>query len=153
MSRRLYKRCLFWLLPLLVAQAVVPVGFMVAGGETGLQIEFCPVQSAQLVAVLGQQTQPKILASADHAGHHEHGAHHAIGAGDAGAGGSPPQHAQSNACPSALVATAIASSPAATIIAIELIQVEVHRAPEQRPPVEALRSAANRVRGPPHLLS
>jgi hypothetical protein len=145
MCRRLYKRCLIWLLPLLVAQSLVPVGFMVAGGGSGLQIEFCPVQSAQVLAALEQQNQP----ITHHAHHHEHAADQANGASEGGSS----DHARSHACPYALVATAIASSPVASIASIELIQVEVRNAPEHRPPVEPVRSAANRVRGPPPVFS
>jgi hypothetical protein len=145
MSRRLYKRCLVWLLPLLVAQALVPVGFMVGGGKTGLHIAFCPVQSAQVIAVLGQPDHP-IAHHTPH--HHEHIAHHATHASDVEVGDSS-HYARSNACPFALAATAIASTPAAPLPAVELIQVEVRHALEHRPPIEAVHSAAHRVRGPP----
>ena len=52
MYRRLFHRCALWLLPLLVARAFVPVGFMLSASEHGLRLEFCPAQSAALVHAL-----------------------------------------------------------------------------------------------------
>src|SRR5262245_42733576 len=52
MHRRLFHRCALWLLPLLVARAFVPVGFMLSASEHGLRLEFCPAQSSALVHAL-----------------------------------------------------------------------------------------------------
>ena len=43
-------------LPLLVVHSLVPVGFMAAVGERGLELAFCPVQSARVVEVLKEIT-------------------------------------------------------------------------------------------------
>ena len=44
MNRRLFRKWARWLLPLLVARAFVPVGFMLATQADGLQLAFCPDQ-------------------------------------------------------------------------------------------------------------
>jgi hypothetical protein len=62
MNRRLFRKWARWLLPLLVARAFMPVGFMLATSQAeGLQLAFCP---DQVVQVQG------------HAGHHEDGSEH-----------------------------------------------------------------------------
>jgi hypothetical protein len=44
MNRRLFGKWARWLLPLLVARAFLPVGFMLAADADGLQLAFCPDQ-------------------------------------------------------------------------------------------------------------
>ena len=44
MNRRLFRKWTRWLLPLLVARAFLPVGFMLATQADGLQLVFCPDQ-------------------------------------------------------------------------------------------------------------
>ena len=44
MNRRLFRKWARWLLPLLVARAFLPVGFMLATQADGLQLAFCPDQ-------------------------------------------------------------------------------------------------------------
>lgn len=47
MNRRLFRKWARWLLPLLVARALLPVGFMLAATQAdGLQLAFCPDQGA-----------------------------------------------------------------------------------------------------------
>jgi hypothetical protein len=57
MNRRLYRKWARWLLPLLVARAFLPVGFMLATQADGLQLAFCPDQAGHV----------------DHAGQHSGG--------------------------------------------------------------------------------
>jgi hypothetical protein len=45
MNRRLLRKWARWLLPLLVARAFLPVGFMLATQADGLQLAFCPDQA------------------------------------------------------------------------------------------------------------
>jgi hypothetical protein len=45
MNRRLFSKWARWLLPLLVARAFLPVGFMLSASQAdGLQLVFCPDQ-------------------------------------------------------------------------------------------------------------
>ena len=56
MNRRLFRKWARWLLPLLVARAFLPVGFMLATTQAdGLQLAFCPDQ-APIVQVLERRT-------------------------------------------------------------------------------------------------
>jgi hypothetical protein len=65
MNRRLFKKWARWLLPLLVARAFLPVGFMLATTQTdGLQLAFCADQA------------PIVQALHDHAGSHHHSGGH-----------------------------------------------------------------------------
>ena len=69
-----WQRWIVWLLPFLVARALVPAGFMLSVGDSGLDLTFCPtVASATEVA----------------AASHHGGAHHAAEWRDAG---EPQQH-------------------------------------------------------------
>jgi hypothetical protein len=64
MNRRLYRKWARWLLPLLVARAFLPVGFMLATQADGLQLAFCPDQGPHHVSAGGH---------VDHAGQHSGG--------------------------------------------------------------------------------
>jgi hypothetical protein len=67
MKRRLYKKWALWLLPLLVARAFLPVGFMLVSSQAdGLQLSFCPDQ-APIVQGLHDHSQ--------HSGSHHGGGH------------------------------------------------------------------------------
>jgi hypothetical protein len=61
MNRRLFRKWARWLLPLLVARAFLPVGFMLATQAEGLQLAFCPDQ-APIIQSLDH-------AATDHVGH------------------------------------------------------------------------------------
>jgi hypothetical protein len=50
MYRRLSKLLTLWMLPLLVARAIVPVGFMFMADADGLRLMFCPSVSATVEA-------------------------------------------------------------------------------------------------------
>jgi hypothetical protein len=70
MNRRLFRKWARWLLPLLVARAFLPVGFMLATTQAdGLHLAFCPDQ-APIVQTLGH-------AAHDHDGGEHSGAAHA----------------------------------------------------------------------------
>ena len=64
MNRRLFRKWTRWLLPILVARAFLPVGFMLTADADGLQLAFCPDQ-APLVQSLDH-------AAAGHASHDGH---------------------------------------------------------------------------------
>jgi hypothetical protein len=71
MNRRLFRKWARWLLPLLVARAFLPVGFMLATTEAdGLQLAFCP-DRAPIVQSLGH-------AAHDHEDSQHSGAAHAV---------------------------------------------------------------------------
>jgi hypothetical protein len=154
MSRRFYQRCLLWLLPLLVVHSLVPVGFMVAAGERGLELAFCPVQSASLVEALSQplpnhaQTDQSQV---DHS-HHQgmHAAHHVDVMQDSAAPGADhSQHARSNLCPFALAGTPMLAASVSTP-AIVFLPIEFPRPTEVATPEGVLRFERNRIRGPPY---
>jgi hypothetical protein len=67
MNRRLFRKWARWLLPLLVARAFLPVGFMLAADSDGLQLAFCPDQ-----APIVQSLDRAAAEHNDHAGHDGH---------------------------------------------------------------------------------
>jgi hypothetical protein len=144
MTRRFYQRCLAWLLPLLVLQAFVPVGFMLAAGEHGVEVAFCPVQSAPIVNFLGQP-QPH-----DHSQHEgAHASHH--GSADAATQSADhSEHARSGSCPFALAGSPVLVA-AAPVVAATLARVVFLPLPELAAPSGVVLFERNRIRGPPHL--
>jgi hypothetical protein len=131
MNRRLFRKWAQWLLPLLVARALLPVGFMLATQADGLQLAFCPDQAP-------------IVQGLDHAaaGHSDH-----VGGSHSG-----PQH---NAhldppCPFAVAAVA-------AVIDIPHLDTVALQAAEQVLPERATAvplagpQRADRIRGPPSL--
>ena len=94
MNRRFFKSLTLWLLPLLVARAIVPVGFMFMQGNDGLQLMFCP-------AVVQEHGAP--MAMGEHAGHHDPAMH----AGHAAQNDQHPWNAghDKTPCPFSLVAS------------------------------------------------
>jgi hypothetical protein len=92
MRRRHLNLLSLWILPLLLARALIPAGFMLSVDAGGLQLIFCP---AGVVQPFGSQPQ-------EHAVHHE-GMNHADAAQD-----SAPSHDDDNApCPFSLVASTV----------------------------------------------
>jgi hypothetical protein len=79
---RRHYRWILWLLPLIAARAVVPVGFMLSAGEHGIEIVLCS----------GSGPVPSVPRADDHS-LHAHNAHHAdhdhqqSGGGDDSSGG------------------------------------------------------------------
>lgn len=141
MLRRFYKRCLLWLLPLLVAQALVPVGFMAVASEQGVTVGFCPVQSARVVEALGSTASSTV--GHDHHAHHHHDAQSDDAAADA----------RSASCPYALVRNAIAGTSVIAIAPVTFLQLDRLDIPQIAAPETARLANLNRIRGPPDSLS
>jgi hypothetical protein len=122
---------------------------MLAIGKHGVEVAFCPVQSAAIVDVLSK-------ARADnHSQHHDaHAAH--LDTGDGASQGSDQgqdqhsQHARSSACPFALAGSPIlaATTP---VIAVSFIHVDFSRPPDVATPPGVVPFERNRIRGPPYL--
>ncbi|HEY8540692.1 MAG TPA: DUF2946 family protein [Steroidobacteraceae bacterium] len=141
MARRFYKRCLLWVLPFLVAQALVPVGFMYSAGANGITVDFCPVQSSRIVDLLSR-AETQAHHGAAHSGHHaDHG--DLQGDGDAAASGS---------CPYALTRTTISGAPALVLAPVALVQIGVFDAADL-PILPSAPVTRIRIRGPPSILS
>jgi hypothetical protein len=139
MTRRFYQRCLLWLLPLLVVHSLVPVGFMAAVDDRGLELAFCPVQSARVVEVL------KKVHAADHS--HHHGAHSAQAASpDA----DHSEHARSSSCPFALADSPLLAT-ATPVFSVTFLHVNLPLPPEDATPFGVVHFERNRIRGPPQL--
>jgi DUF2946 family protein len=124
MNRRLFRKWARWLLPLLVARAFLPVGFMLATTQAdGLQLAFCPDQAA---VVQGHS-----------------GAHHDDGSQHAGAHGATQ-------CPFAVAAVAAVIDiphldPVASQAAEQILPERVTAVPLAGP------QRIDRIRGPPSL--
>jgi hypothetical protein len=145
MTSRFYQRCLLWLLPLLVVHSLVPVGFMVAAGERGPELAFCPVQSSSLIDAL---SQPR---AKDHSQHHgTHAMPHTSAASDASQGEDHSEHARSNTCPFALAGSPMLTA-AASALTITFLPVEILRPSDALTPRGVLRFERTRIRGPPLL--
>lgn len=136
MNRRLVRKWTYWLLPLLLARAFLPVGFMLAAEGGQLHLTLCPAQAPFVQA-------HAVAAATDHSAHdagiagHEH---HASG----GAHLDPP-------CPFALGAlAAVIEVPqllgAMLLAAAQIIPEQVRSLPVAGP------QRADRIRGPPRFL-
>jgi hypothetical protein len=126
MNRRLFRKWARWLLPLLVARAFLPVGFMLATSQAdGLQLAFCADQ-APIVQAHG--------AAHDHNDGSQHsGAAHAV-----------------SQCPFAVAAVAAVIDiphldPVASQAAEQVLPERVVAVPLAGP------QRADRIRGPPSL--
>jgi len=131
MNRRLFKKWARWLLPLLVARAFLPVGFMLATSQAdGLQLAFCPDQAP---IVQGLHDHASMAGGhADHAGAHHSGSHL-----------DPP-------CPFAVAAVAAVIdiphlAPVAAQATEQLLPARVAAVPLAGP------QRIDRIRGPPSL--
>jgi hypothetical protein len=130
MNRRLFRKWARWLLPLLVARAFLPVGFMLATQADGLQLVFCPDQGAII-----QGVDHGAMAHAGHLaanGHQQHNAHL-----------DPP-------CPFAVAAVAaVIDVPhldtVAVLVAEQILPERAIAVPQAGP------QRADRIRGPPSL--
>src|SRR4030095_10813863 len=129
MNRRLFRKWARWLLPLLVARAFLPVGFMLATQADGLQLAFCPDQ-APIVQGLDH-------AATSHAGH--------LASGHGG-----PQHNGhlDPPCPFAVAAVAaVIDVPHLDTVAVQAAQ---HVLPERTVAISlAGPQRSDRIRGPP----
>jgi hypothetical protein len=134
MRRHHLKLLTFWILPLLLARALIPSGFMLSGGAGGLQLMFCP---AGIVQPLQSQQQ-------QHAGHHEgmhHGADHPA----------TPSHNNDNApCPYSLVASATPSAVPHVQTAAGGLSDEIFEF-ISAPTFRVGPARADQIRGPPSL--
>jgi hypothetical protein len=123
------------ILPLLLARALIPSGFMLTAGAGGLQLMFCPAGVVQPFSSLMKE----------HAGQHE-GMHHGVDGDDAST-----SHDDDNApCPFSLVASATPSAvpflhASATVVTEQVF--EFNSAPAIR--VGPIRT--DLIRGPPAL--
>lgn len=132
MNRRLYMKWARWLLPLWVARAFLPVGFMLVTSQAnGLQLGFC-------------SDQAPIVQSLDHTA--------AADSGHLGGSHGGPQHTGhlDPPCPFAVAAVA-------AVIDVPQLDTVAIQAAEQAPPERATAiplagpQRADRIRGPPSL--
>ncbi|HEY4369501.1 MAG TPA: hypothetical protein VGN07_19865 [Steroidobacteraceae bacterium] len=148
MNRRLFQRCVLWLLPLLVLRAFVPAGFMVSTAANGLELTFCSAQ----VPMLADQMPADHMMPADHA---MHGAAHAGHAMPMADGNAVDPHAAHHAgkhfdspCPFGVAVAAIVTDllpvSLATVVAA-VASVEFSSAPV----FSAGPIRTDRIRGPP----
>jgi hypothetical protein len=130
MNRRLFRKWARWLLPLLVARAVLPVGCMLVSQADGLELGFCPDQAP---IVQGLDHAVTGHAAGGHAGHGQQHSGHA----------DPP-------CPFAVAAVA-------AVIDVPHLDPVALQAAEQVVPERAVAvplagpQRADRIRGPPSL--
>jgi len=139
MRRQFLKLLSLWILPLLVARALIPTGFMLSVDAGQLQLTFCPS------GVVQPFDSPKPMQQHAHAEHHA-GMHHGGEADRAS-----PAHDGDNApCPFSLVASAAACEIPYLAGATDVPRDERFKylsAPTFR--VGPVR--ADRIRGPPSL--
>lgn len=126
MNRRIFRKWARWLLPLLVARAFLPVGFMLVSQADGLELGFCPDQAPIVQAATGH-------AAGGHAGHGQQHSGHAY----------PP-------CPFAVAAVAaVIDVPHLDPVALQAAEQVV---PERAVVVSlAGPQRIDRIRGPPSL--
>ncbi|HEY0942706.1 MAG TPA: hypothetical protein VGE08_21640 [Steroidobacter sp.] len=98
MRRHFLKLLSLWILPLLLARALIPTGFMLSVEAGRLQLMFCPAGVVQRLGTVA-------FAQSEHADHH---AHHAAMQGGEDAAEQSSSHAvqDSAPCPFSLVASA-----------------------------------------------
>jgi hypothetical protein len=146
MNRRFFKSLMLWIVPLLVARAMLPAGFMLSAGADGLALMFCS-GSMQMPAALPQPV-------ADHSGHAGHAGHHDAGQlsghanghhGDAASGGS---HHDNAPCPFSLAASG-ASVDVPFLAAAALVTSDEIVAFVAGPAASAGPVRTERIRGPP----
>lgn len=143
MNRRLFQRCVLWLLPLLLLRAVVPAGFMLSAAASGLELTFCSAQSPMIAGLAG---------SVDHA---EHASEHAGHDMHAGIGTSVNPHAAHHAgkhfdspCPFGVAAAAIAPDVQPVSVAADVTTVGIFEFTSS-PAASSGPLRADRIRGPP----
>ncbi len=119
MPRHYLKLLSLWILPLLIARALIPAGFMLSVEAGRLQFMFCPSGVVQPLGerMFGQLSGAQQQTAEHHfehqAGQHQHQAGHHPGMHHGGDADQASQHAQDNVpCPFSLVASATLSAPA-----------------------------------------
>lgn len=145
MNHRLFRKWALWLLPLLVARAFLPVGFMVAANAGGLELVFCTSQSAALVQALEADAAP------DHSAHGvDHSQHHMPSAQGSAEDHSSHRGQLEQPCPFALAAVAIAAEvPRLEADSLRFTDESVETRAQLRASAGPVR--ADRIRGPPSL--
>ncbi len=113
MNRRILQLLTLWMLPLLVARAIVPVGFMFMSDAQGLRLMFCPTvvqMDSSLEARAQQARAQQARAQASHEMHSGHEMHHemshAAQMDHAPGDGAPKVDHDKAPCPFSLVASA-----------------------------------------------
>lgn len=138
MNRRFAKLLTLWMVPLLLARALIPTGFMLAADANGLSLVFCSGSMPAPPAV-----QDEHAGHAGHAAHAEHGGHHS------GHESGGMQH-ESAPCPFSLAASgALADITPSTDVAFIVVAASVELF--SSPAVSAGPLRADRIRGPPVL--
>lgn len=136
MNRRFFKSLSLWIVPLLIARAMIPAGFMLSAGADGLELMFCS----------GSMQMPAAMQSAGE--HGEHAAHHHTNDQSGGNHQSGGGNHDNAPCPFSLAAFAVSVdvpylAAAALVAADEIVAFN---------PV-AIASASSlrldRIRGPP----
>lgn len=146
MNRRFFKSLILWIVPLLLARAMIPAGFMLSVGADGLDLMFCS-GSMQMPAGL-QQPAGDHSEHAGHASHHEAGQHSGHGSshhGDAASDGSTHSNAP---CPFSLAASA-ASVDVLYLAAVASASTDETVAFISAPAASAGPLRTDRIRGPP----
>jgi hypothetical protein len=145
MRRNLLKLLSLWILPLLLARALIPTGFMLSMEAGQLQLMFCP---AGVVQPMGMPAGAQQLAHSEHQeGMHHAGMHHG---GDTDQASSSHANQDSAPCPFSLAASATPSAIAylaAVVTDLRDERFEFLSAPTFR--AGPIRS--DRIRGPPSL--
>lgn len=144
MRRHALKLLSLWILPLLVARALIPTGFMLSLEAGRLQLMFCP---SGVVQPLGVQQGAQQLADAEHQGMHHAGMHH-----DGGTDQASSSHAAQDSapCPFSLAASATPSAIAYLADVVTTLRGERFEFISE-PNVRVGPIRTDRARGPPNL--
>jgi hypothetical protein len=138
-------RWLVWLLPFLVARALVPTGFMLSAGADGLSLAFCPGTTA-----MGQFAAVQQDAHADHSAHAEHQQHAQHHSGDSQSHSDHFSASDTGVCPFAVAAAT--SAGADFYLANVAVDSTLDLLPDYTAPPHANRPIrADRIRGPPNV--
>ena len=135
MNRRIFKSLTLWMVPLLLARALIPAGYMLMTGADGLQLMFCPG--------VVQMATPAVDEHAHHAGHHA-----AADPAEQADNSSGHRAQDSMPCPFALAAVAALGHPISAAALSDSIAdefVDFHSAPD----IHSGPLRADRIRGPP----
>jgi len=146
-NRRTYTLVLMWLLPLLLARALIPSGFMLGAGTDGFGLIFCSGTMSMPMSEAGARHQHP-AGHVDHSMHMAHAAH-ASSMDDAGHDGTHGEN-ESAACPFAIGAcaasidiphlAAVMAAPAGELVRLVILAGSS---------IVSLR--AHPIRGPPQL--
>jgi hypothetical protein len=140
MNRRILKLLSLWIVPLLIARAMIPAGYMLSTAD-GLGLMFCP--GVLQTASMSHSSPAAQMDHSTHAGHDmsQHAGH------DGGAPDSDTSH-ENSACPFSLVATA-------ALLDIPFVTTDSIRPVDEflefiSPPASSAGPArTDRIRGPP----